>query len=123
MRSVGFGSIRSRWRHGTGGRTLRQLESYKVPLGVAGSFYVRPAAWTKSGEKPIARIQELLRDIPEERAGRGGARGRVNPGARNVVAGVFLSVPEIVSIVSELVSNDSSLGNDTVMYISVKAIT
>jgi hypothetical protein len=35
--------------------------------GVARPFCVRPAAWTKSGEKPIARIQEWLRDIPEGR--------------------------------------------------------
>ena len=64
---MGCGATRSRWSLGTGGRTLRQLESYKVPLGVAGSFCVRPAAWTKSGEKPIARIQEWLRDIPKNR--------------------------------------------------------
>jgi hypothetical protein len=34
---------------------------------VAGSFCVRPAAWTKSGEKPLARIQEWMRDIPKDR--------------------------------------------------------
>lgn len=34
---------------------------------MAGSFCVRPAAWTKSGEKPLARIQEWMRDIPKDR--------------------------------------------------------
>ena len=67
MPSVGRGATRIQWRHGTGGKTLPQLESYKVRAGVAGSFSVRPAAWTMSVEKPIARIQEWLRDIPEER--------------------------------------------------------
>ena len=77
-----------------------------------------PRVVARHPQEPVA-----IRRADARAAGRSGARGRVNPGARNVVAGVFLSVPEIVSIVSELVSNDSSLGNDTVMYISVKAIT
>jgi hypothetical protein len=67
MRSVGCGATRIRWRHGTGGKTLPQLESYKVTVGVAGPSRVRPAAWTKSGEKAIARIQASLRGIPEDR--------------------------------------------------------
>ena len=99
MRSVGCGSIRSRLRHGTGGRTLRQLESYKVPVGVAGSFCVRPAAWTKSGEKPSRGSESgcatsprpvAIRRADARAAGRSGDGGPgVSQVARSVVAGSF----------------------------------
>ena len=85
MRSVGCGPTQSRWSLGTGGKTLPQLESYKVPVGVAGPFWVRPAAWTKSGKKPR----------PDPRVV---ARHPQGPGvsqvARSVVPGFFLRLEE-----------------------------
>src|ERR1017187_1024880 len=99
MLSVGYGASRSRWRLGNGGRTLPTLESYKVPVGVAGSFYVRLEAWTKSGEKPSPdpsvdarhpRGAAAFGGSDAGAAGRGGAGGPgVTPDARNVMDGSF----------------------------------
>ena len=85
MRSVGCGPTQSRWSLGTGGKTLPQLKSYKVPVGVAG-LCVRPAAWTNSGEK---------QDRPDPRVV---ARHPQGPGvsqvARSVVPWFFLRLEE-----------------------------